>query len=414
MARRVGDTDTLNHCLRSALITLASDPTRIGQRLAFGSEFIASSPAGAHSDRKAEALYQQSCNLIEAGRVDDVRPLMEQLVSLNATRFGYQEYRARAQQVVLALLRGEYAGLEQRIESLRELGHKSRGEDADGVYGVQMFNLNRELGRLREVAPIIQSVAAAPVFRAWTPGLMLALTEIGRLDLAARELDKLAARDFAAIPFDSMRASNLAYCAETCTALGEARLARQLYEFLLPYAPNFICHHLAVCYGSAERYLGMLAGAMGELERAAEHFDAAIRANTAARAWPWLARTYHQYALALRKNGAPESLANAEALLREAEPLVSSLGMVGLGGEIASLLRGGQAADTYPDELTAREIDVLRLIAIGRSNKDVAQILSISLNTVATHVRNILTKTDCANRTEAAAYARRHGIMDAQ
>ena len=57
-----------------------------------------------------------------------------------------------------------------------------------------------------------------------------------------------------------------------------------------------------------------------------------------------------------------------------------------------------------------READVLRLIAIGRSNADIATVLSISLNTVATHVRNILAKTGCANRTEAAAYAMRHGL----
>jgi DNA-binding NarL/FixJ family response regulator len=62
-----------------------------------------------------------------------------------------------------------------------------------------------------------------------------------------------------------------------------------------------------------------------------------------------------------------------------------------------------------PDDLTAREAEVLGLIAIGRSNADIATALSISLNTVATHVRNILAKTGCANRTEAAADAMRHG-----
>ncbi len=56
---------------------------------------------------------------------------------------------------------------------------------------------------------------------------------------------------------------------------------------------------------------------------------------------------------------------------------------------------------------------MLRLIAIGRSNRDIGTVLSISLNTVATHVRNILTKTDCANRTEAAAYASRNKLIDA-
>ncbi|HEU0155420.1 MAG TPA: LuxR C-terminal-related transcriptional regulator, partial [Stellaceae bacterium] len=68
------------------------------------------------------------------------------------------------------------------------------------------------------------------------------------------------------------------------------------------------------------------------------------------------------------------------------------------------------SASAIPDELTQREAEVLRLIAIGRSNADIALVLSISLNTVATHVRNILAKTGCANRTEAAAYAMRHGL----
>ena len=62
-----------------------------------------------------------------------------------------------------------------------------------------------------------------------------------------------------------------------------------------------------------------------------------------------------------------------------------------------------------PDGLSQREVDVLRLVASGKSNKDIADVLCISLNTVATHVRNILTKTGTANRTEAAAYALRHG-----
>jgi DNA-binding NarL/FixJ family response regulator len=54
---------------------------------------------------------------------------------------------------------------------------------------------------------------------------------------------------------------------------------------------------------------------------------------------------------------------------------------------------------------------VLRLLAIGRSNADVALALRISQSTVATHVHNILAKTGCANRTEAAAYASRHGLQ---
>jgi DNA-binding NarL/FixJ family response regulator len=61
-------------------------------------------------------------------------------------------------------------------------------------------------------------------------------------------------------------------------------------------------------------------------------------------------------------------------------------------------------------DLTPREVEVLRLIAIGRTNADIATALAISLNTVATHVRSILAKTGCSNRTEAAAHAMRRGV----
>jgi NarL family two-component system response regulator LiaR len=56
-------------------------------------------------------------------------------------------------------------------------------------------------------------------------------------------------------------------------------------------------------------------------------------------------------------------------------------------------------------------MEVLALVAQGRSNQEVAGELSISLRTVAHHVTSILTKTGSGNRTEAAAYANRHGLV---
>jgi DNA-binding NarL/FixJ family response regulator len=85
--------------------------------------------------------------------------------------------------------------------------------------------------------------------------------------------------------------------------------------------------------------------------------------------------------------------------------------MTALVADIESSLHTSEGDAEFPDELTAREVEVLRLLAIGRTNKDVSLVLAISLNTVATHVRSILNKTRCANRTEAAAYAIRHGLQ---
>jgi DNA-binding NarL/FixJ family response regulator len=64
-----------------------------------------------------------------------------------------------------------------------------------------------------------------------------------------------------------------------------------------------------------------------------------------------------------------------------------------------------------PNELTDREVELLRLLAEGRSNKDIAQMLSVSENTVKYHIKNILQKLDVHNRTEAAAHAVRIGLV---
>jgi DNA-binding NarL/FixJ family response regulator len=64
-----------------------------------------------------------------------------------------------------------------------------------------------------------------------------------------------------------------------------------------------------------------------------------------------------------------------------------------------------------PDGLSEREVEVLRLVAAGKSNAQIADELVISVNTVQRHVGNILNKTGLANRTQAASYAHRAGIV---
>jgi NarL family two-component system response regulator LiaR len=63
-----------------------------------------------------------------------------------------------------------------------------------------------------------------------------------------------------------------------------------------------------------------------------------------------------------------------------------------------------------PEELTERELDVLKLIARGQSNREISHELVISEKTVKTHVSNILSKLHLADRTQAAIYALREGL----
>jgi len=65
---------------------------------------------------------------------------------------------------------------------------------------------------------------------------------------------------------------------------------------------------------------------------------------------------------------------------------------------------------TYPDGLSEREVQVVRLIAGGKSNREIAEALVISRNTVERHVNHILAKTGASNRTQVAGYAHRHKL----
>ena len=67
---------------------------------------------------------------------------------------------------------------------------------------------------------------------------------------------------------------------------------------------------------------------------------------------------------------------------------------------------------TTDDPLTEREVEVLNLVAKGRSNHEIAKVLVVSERTVGAHVSNILSKLHLANRTQAALYALRKGFTD--
>lgn len=90
-------------------------------------------------------------------------------------------------------------------------------------------------------------------------------------------------------------------------------------------------------------------------------------------------------------------------------------GMPVMNAEVSQALTRGlrQKSVQHEDEvLTAREKEVLMLIAEGKSNKDISEELYISIKTVKTHVSNLLMKLDAEDRTQLAIYAHRKGWMD--
>ena len=131
---------------------------------------------------------------------------------------------------------------------------------------------------------------------------------------------------------------------------------------------------------------------------------------------PELAWTCCDYSDALLERNDVGDRAKAMALLDESLTIATDLGMRPLMERAIERLGQVQAqpsaAPAYPDGLTQREVEVLALVAHGKSNADIAEQLVISPNTVVRHVSNILAKTGSANRTEAARYASQHGLAE--
>ncbi|MER5509046.1 AAA family ATPase [Streptomyces sp. NPDC002766] len=137
-----------------------------------------------------------------------------------------------------------------------------------------------------------------------------------------------------------------------------------------------------------------------------------------------LARVRHRLAAALLSAGGDDERDRATELLRLAHAVAGHLGARPLGDAVALLAQRARLALTRvpqqrpadPAEalgLTSRERDVLRLVAAGRTNRQIAEELFISPKTASVHVSNILGKLGVSGRGEAAATAHRLGLFAA-
>lgn len=315
---------------------------------------------------------------------------------------------------VVAINEGRFADAEAWANKALAIGRRVAEDLAVGVYGTQMFCLRREQGRLRETLPLLQHfVRTTPMSQTWVPGLTLLYAELDMRAECEAQFESLPWQRASAAPTDASTMTVMMFAAEVCVYLGDAKRAAQLYPLLKEHAgANLVADSGGPCLGSADRLLGSLATVMHQWVVAQRHFEAALAMDLRTGSRVWLAHSRYAYAVMLQRRALAGDLDRARTLLAEALAEATALGMNALAPRIAALAATIAApAPALPCGLTEREVAVLRLMAIGRNNREIGQVLEISPNTVANHVRSILGKTYTSNRTEAAAFARREGLL---
>jgi DNA-binding CsgD family transcriptional regulator len=163
-----------------------------------------------------------------------------------------------------------------------------------------------------------------------------------------------------------------------------------------------------------DRVSGLLAHAVSRITDATCHFENALTFCRRARYRPELAWTCFDYARLLLESGGRDDRQKASDLLQEAHAIASELDMRPLLNQVVAFeARYRSRLIDKPAGLTDREIAILHLLVHGKANKEIAQELDISVNTVAVHVAHILRKTGSSNRTEAVAFANREHLVGA-
>ena len=365
-------------------------------------------------DLQTEAMEWRGAGLIARGDLGVARRELADVLALAARqRQPFALHVAEHYASTIALCVGQLAEAEAAANRSHEWSRLLTGRAATGTHGVQMFGIRREQGRLAELAPVARVLAAGEGMRGvWRPAFAALLAELGMMDEARGELARVHREGLDAYR-STLWVASLSYLVDAIALVGDDALANLLYPELTPLAGgNVVIGHGVASYGSADRYLGSLAATLGDHDRAIGHFERALAANRAMGADTWVAHTLYEFGRALRMRAHPGDEQRASALLSEAATMAERIGMAALLARAQALGAAAPRSGTPPDDLSWREVDVLRLVATGLSNREIGQELSISGHTVANHVRSILRKTGAANRTEAAGYAHRNALLE--
>jgi tetratricopeptide (TPR) repeat protein len=339
MARRTNDPEALVAALQSrhaALLHVA----HLDERLVLAEEILALAERVGVRELEALGRHWRIYDLLEAGSTAEARAEHAALAELaEGLRQPLYRHFARGWDVVWAQMRGQVAEAEKLAREAHELGQRAQARDADTIYAAQLLTLRRREDRLAEYVSTVETfVERHPALVAWRAVLPLAHLLNGEREEGRAAFEELAEDDFAAVPQDLFWFTATCVLGEACSHLGDEARARQLHARLLPYRHRMVQATQAACFGSAERFLGLLAATFGDVDLAAEHFEAALRLNAERGVLPLIPFIRVEYAQRLLARGRAGDGERARALLAQAYQEAEAAGIAMLVARLKPLL----------------------------------------------------------------------------
>jgi DNA-binding CsgD family transcriptional regulator/tetratricopeptide (TPR) repeat protein/energy-coupling factor transporter ATP-binding protein EcfA2 len=391
--------------------------------------------SGAHDPSVGCWTIVRQCSvLMSLGKLQEAEPLIQRAYGETRTVGNWSENSmALAYRVAQSYHRGDLAAVERFAAEGMVSARRSHFPWGPVVFLPTLANTRCLRGEFDEAEDALAMVAdegqlfeqPGPVLAAMSlifRGLILAMKgETAQASSVIKAVVpgavKYAGRDLHSLP---------SYCAlaEAAQLIGEPEIAGAFYDPLM-YARERGARLCPTWGFLIERILGVIAAQDGRREKMETHFEAALQSATAMQSVPELAATRVDYADALASRGGAEDRERAIDLLDVAAPDIVRLGanrLLKRAGEIAERLQAPMPAavsevprrrQAFPDKLSAREVEVLRLVAKGCSNQQIADELVLSIKTVARHMSNIFDKIGVDRRSAATAYAFENGLVTA-
>jgi tetratricopeptide (TPR) repeat protein len=273
----------------------------------------------------------------EMGAVDAALATIEAVVQ--RTREPFFKWYALCIRSMRAMVDGSLDRAESHAREAFALGKPLNAESAYHTYVTQVWALWWLTGRVREAEAIVRDISSRyPGIAAWRTVLAGIDLDLGREQPARRALARLMSAlddDVRDAPFILSALSPLA---DLCARIGDDRMARAVYEKLVPYARHHGFVHMGIAtHGPVSRHLGQLAARMGDFQLALEHLsDAVARAGRMGSPTFSALCLFSQARVLLAKCGF-ESHRRAAIVLRNAASLSARAGMTGVAARCRAL-----------------------------------------------------------------------------